>query len=855
MKRFQYPNGVFFAAALALAGASALQGCGGSEGGTKDATGTDGPGGRLDAGYRDAPSGPEVVRRDGPVTPLDTAPDQAGPGEEVASPPDAPPETDVPMPPVEAGQDQLPPPPDVPMGEPGRLDGGEPDVPRLPDGPRGEAGIPDAPAIDGAGIDSAPIEAGSPGLLTGWPTAGLDFGANPCGGETPAAKTFTLTNAGGTTVTLTQAKFTGDAGYTTDGEGKTIASGGTLVVTVLAPAVPETANIPTSYNDVLAVKTDIPGDDQHLIPVTQTAQGAILVWDTSPEFGAFGELSPGHSTSASFHVINMGNVTAEVALATTGDFAVTSQTPVTIAPASASDSVVAFNASTGGARAGTLSMSLATPVALCQPLPDPLTLTGTSINGALALSAVSLDFASECGAEAPASKTLTVTNTGVLELTWTAALEKGAESPFQISPTTSTLTPVDGGAEVSAVITVTPTTPSTATPITDNLIITTNAVGDTPHKVLITQTALGDVVSVVGSGSIDLGSVPIVSPQLTSEPVTVTLRNGANLNSAPAVLTLQMTGDNAAYFAVTPTQLTIAAGTEEEVSVTFSPGTNPGIVTSGNHVDLSATLHWQIGTEANCGAASGDVTASGTATLGQVSGIPGQLDFGLVNCGETGLQKQFTIVNSGSATYQITDVALVNSTYYTAEYPTLPKTMTPSDSMVVTVTPGQLPATMTTLPDHEKYDGRLTITTDILGDVPHEVNLLMGARGAIITTPLTPLDWNFGDTSVGQTLNFYIPVENAGNVPVTAALKEILIDEDQAGVFSLDSPAILPANQISSIVALFQPNEANSTFNATAKLVLSVASDAAFCQPLPAGWNSTDRNVSMHGSSLASTPQ
>jgi hypothetical protein len=295
--------------------------------------------------------------------------------------------------------------------------------------------------------------------------------------------------------------------------------------------------------------------------------------------------------------------------------------------------------------------------------------------------------------------------------------------------------------------------------------------------------------------------------------------------------------------------VTIPAGGQAAVNVTFSPGTNPAIVTTGGRVDLTASLHWNVGTEANCGFASGNVAANGTATLGQVSGIPGQLDFGLVNCGATGLQKQITITNAGSAAYQVTSIALASSTYYAVDFPALPRSLAPSGSMVVTVTPSAIPATVTTVPDHAKYDGRLTITTDILGDTAHEVALLMGAEGAIITNSPTPTDWTFGTTTAGQTSKFEIPAVNAGNVTVTPTLQGMITSK--AGVFYLANQTDLPGGQTANVVAIFQPTDPGTTYNATANLVLTVPDGEVFCQPLPAGWNSTSRNIHMQGQSAA----
>jgi hypothetical protein len=308
-----------------------------------------------------------------------------------------------------------------------------------------------------------------------------------------------------------------------------------------------------------------------------------------------------------------------------------------------------------------------------------------------------------------------------------------------------------------------------------------------------------------------------------------------------------MTGASAAYFTVTPAQVTIPAGGQAEVSVTFSPGTNPAIVTSGGRVELSATLQWHVGSEANCGFASGTIITNGTGTLGQVSGIPPQLDFGLVNCGATGLQKQITISNAGHAAYQVSGIALASSTYYAVDYPTLPKSLGPEESMIVTVTPVAIPATVTSVPDHDRYDSLLTITTNILGDVAHEVPLLMGAQGAIITNEPSTTNWNFVATSIGQAVQLLVPVKNDGNVPVTPELQNLI--SSKAGVFSLagGSLAVGQAN----IVALFQPTDPGITYTATASVALKVPEGAAFCRPLPAGWNSTTGNIHLQGQSLA----
>jgi hypothetical protein len=330
----------------------------------------------------------------------------------------------------------------------------------------------------------------------------------------------------------------------------------------------------------------------------------------------------------------------------------------------------------------------------------------------------------------------------------------------------------------------------------------------------------------------------------------LTVKNDANPNSEPASVTLSMTGPSAQYFTVDPASVTVPAGGQVDVNVTFSPGTSAAIVTGGaNHVDLAATLHWQIGSEVNCGTASGNIPATGTATLAMVSGIPGALTFGLVNCGSAAAAQQITVTNPGSASFQITDISSTNPTHYGVDYGTLPITVAAQGSAIITVTPADIPPVVTAVPDHPTYDGILVITTDAINDSPHSVALIMGAQGIIITNELWPTEWSFGTANVGATRKLNISIVNAGNASAQPSLVDPIYAGDQ--VFSLvPSQTIDPGT--SNIVARFQPTALDLTYTAAARLVITPATGQVFCAPLPAGWNSSTRNIHMQGMSASS---
>jgi hypothetical protein len=601
----------------------------------------------------------------------------------------------------------------------------------------------------------------------------------------------------------------------------------------------------------LTIQTDVPSDDQHLVNVTESAQGAVLAWKTTDTFGSFGSLPPGETTSDNFHVLNSGNLDAQVSLVATGAFSVTSTSPVTIAWGHSADGTVDFTApDAAGAAAGTLSLALATPVAICQPLPSPLPLTGSSINGAIALSVLSLNFATPCGASAT-NQSFTVTNTGTAAMTWAAAFEGVGGSIFHLSSSGATLAaPVNGNPEPTSQVTVSTDSPSSAMVVSGVIDISTNIIGDSVHHVTLTQTPLGDAVTVIAATALDFGSVPIASPAQQSTPITITVENHANPNSDAAAVTFSVTGGGAQYFTVDPSSVSVPAGGQVDVTVTLSPGANAAIVSSGNYLDLSATVHWQIGSEVNCGTASGDIPATGTATLAMVAGIPAAVDFSLVNCGATAAPQQIVVTNPGSASYRITDVTANHASYYVLDYSPVPITVAPAGSATITITPNAIPGTVDSVPDHATYDGTLVIATDAINDTPHTVDLTMGAKGVIITNELWPTEWSFGTANVGATRKLNVNIVNTGNTSAVAVLQDMIYAGAQ--VFSLvPGQTIVPA-QTSNIVAGFQPAENDLTYTASAKLVINPANGQVFCQPLPVGWNSTSRNIHMQGMSASS---
>lgn len=157
------------------------------------------------------------------------------------------------------------------------------------------------------------------------------------------------------------------------------------IVTVRPKAIPQTASTVTdAFGDTLILTFVGSGglvEEQHVVNLHQTARGAVLAFNpTVLSFVA----KWSQSTTKSFTLSNTGNLAATYLLAlggsSAGDYSVT---PVggTVAAADSALGDVKFSVaflSPGGARPGSLSVTVPSGTTLCAPLPTPITLSGTA---------------------------------------------------------------------------------------------------------------------------------------------------------------------------------------------------------------------------------------------------------------------------------------------------------------------------------------------------------------------------------------------------------------------------------------------------------------------------------------------
>jgi hypothetical protein len=141
--------------------------------------------------------------------------------------------------------------------------------------------------------------------------------------------------------------------------------------------------------------------------------------------------------------------------------------------------------------------------------------------------------------------------------------------------------------------------------------------------------------------------------------------------------------------------------------------------------------------------------------------------------------------------------------------------------------------------DPSPFTDTLTVTTDAALDTPHTVHLTEQARGAVITgAPPLATTWNFGQISLGSIGTFTSIINNKGNAPATVVLNGI----SQPSIFNVKGGTVTAAaNATTSIVGQFIPPSASGSWSDQGTLVVST--DTAFCEPLPAQWQTPTINV------------
>jgi hypothetical protein len=637
--------------------------------------------------------------------------------------------------------------------------------------------------------------------------APLDLGLAPCG-RAPVTKSVTLTNEGGGSLTFSASTGTQGAFSVSPGEGTLLA--GESATFVVAASAPATATAGAESLGQLVVTTSDAAHARFEVPLSMRAAGVTLT--LTPGVASFG-VGPLNAPAPTIPLTltNAGNVAATVTLAqpTDSQFSLTwsgSPSSISLAPGATADALTAgFTPTKTTPSSSPATVSVAE--AVCGASVVSIPMTGQGTNGSVGLSTTDVFFGTggrvNCGTKSP-DRTLKLRNTGNQSYAWTATLGKGTSSPFTVAPSSGTV-PANGG-EVTLTISTTAIpaeAPTADEAFGDTLFVATDVANDTSHPIALHQTANGARLS-FAPPAVDFGLVRVG----TAATAGFSVVNDGNVAAHLGLSTVNP------KFTLPSGMTTAPGGVSTLLQAEYAPGNTAGTDTATATVMLDAA-------DVLCAPLPAGLGLSGVGTSGSVSYAPASLDFGSVNCGATASAKTVTFKNDGNQAYTVA-IALgggTSSPYTVAMNPVSGMAATDGGTVVVTVTPKQIPQTSPVTPNF--FGDTLTVTTDVNGDTPHDIPLRQTARGAIFQISSTSLA--FGSIPVGVSASAQFSATNNGNAAGT------LTFAPQNAVFTLPATATVGPGASSVLTGQFAPTSA-TVYSDTAALGTS---STVLCAPLP----------------------
>jgi hypothetical protein len=660
-------------------------------------------------------------------------------------------------------------------------------------------------------------------------------GLVPCGSASPAAaQTFTITNTGNSVYHFTTSLGAGaNSNYAVSASSSQVIANSPVTITITPKnTIPTTSSTTQDlYSDTLTIATDIANDSTHIIALHQTAKGAIL--SISPGAYAFGNV-PSNSTSVNtFTVTNTGNATANVSLASSN----TAMFPVStgagpsavLADASNSANVTFTPGATPGNYTGNLTLSTGASDVLCAPNPGAVAMTGTGLSAAVGVSTGSLSFGNSsgsglthCGSTA-AVQTFALTNTGTQGYTFTAALSRGASSPYTLTNNCSGSV----AANATCVVTVTPQPIPAVSAVWPNLYgdlltVTTDASGDSPHYVALSQTAQGAIISGEAS-NLDFGGI---QAGLSSE-FRYSFTNSGNLGAS---LGLALATGTA--FTRLDSNLGIGANNTAQTYIRFQPGTSLGGFSDKLLLTTATPLCSPL-PFADTSAGTNYISLVGTSTALKTDQTHTSVDFGVMNCGATATPVQSVVFDAGAVPYTYT--AKLGKTGANAIFSIdqTGGTVAASTPLKINVTALVIPQTVPAVNvTQHGMDDVLTITTNLTGDSPHHIFLQKTPGGGVLSAYPSTIAMPATKVSSSTTVNGGFVLVNTGTLAVTGTAA--LVSDTTNFSARLQSQTVAPYGRTDTGNVTFMP-----AGTGTKPSTLTFTTSQLLCQPLPAPLNIT----------------
>jgi len=541
----------------------------------------------------------------------------------------------------------------------------------------------------------------TPGTLAPNPSS-LAFGSIQVSSN--GSQSETLTNTGGSTVTISQATASG-AGFSVSGLTLPVVLAANQSVTFNATFAPTGAG---GASGALSIVSDA-SNSALSIPLSGTGTTAGSL-SPNPGSANLGNVTVGNNQTVPVTVTNTGGVgvTLSSAAASGSGFSVTGPNlPMTVNAGQGATFNLVFTPSTAGAASGALTInSNANNPTLSVPV------AGTGVApGQLGPNPSSFSFGN---IQVAASKSLTgsLTNSGGSSLTISAASASGTE--FSLSGLTLPLT-LNAGQSTSFTVLFSPTTSGAAT---GNVSITSD--GANPNLSLplsgtgVTQGALAASPTNLAFGSVQVSNS-------TSLPETLTNTGGSTISISQANLT-------GAAFSVSGLTLPLSLTANQSVtfSVTFTPAS-------------AGAANGSLSVVSNASNSTLNIALSGTGTAaGQLAVSPTSLSFGSVTVGASSPLNGSLTASGASVT--VTSASLNNGEFVLSGI-SLPATLTAGQSapFTVTFTPQASGAT----------SGSLSFSSNATNSPAAQS---MTGTGATPTQHTADLTWNSSNNAVGYNV-------------------------------------------------------------------------------------------------------
>ncbi len=601
-------------------------------------------------------------------------------------------------------------------------------------------------AVSGNGV--------TPGALSANP-ASLSFGSVQVGNN--ASLSETLTNTGGSNVTISQATVTG-SGFSITGLTLPVTLAASQSVTFTAKFAPAAAG---AVSGNLAIVSDAANSPLN-IPLSGTglAPGSLTA---NPSSVNFGNVIIGNSQTVPVTVTNTGgvSVTISAAAATGTGFSFTGPNlPATLGAGQSATFNATFSPSAAGSHSGTLTI---TSDANNPTLAIPLFGVGVT-QGQITPNPASLSFGNVV---VGSSKTLTetLTNSGGSSLTISAASASG--TGFSLTGLALPLI-LNAGQSTSFTVQFAPTAAGAAS---GNVSITSN--GANPNlDIPLSGTGVTPGTLAANPASLSFGSVQVGSSASLSETLT---------NTGGSTVTISQANVTGAGFSVTGLALpaTVAPSQSVTFSVKFAPVTAGAV--SGNLAIVSDASNSPLNIA---------LSATGVAQ-GQITPNPASLSFGNVVVGSSKTLTE-TLTNSGGSSLTIS-AATASGSGFSLSGLVLPLTLNAGQSTSFTVQFAPAAA--------GAVSGNVSITSN--GANPNLNIALSGAGVAPGTLSANPTSLSFGSVQVGSSASLSETLTNTGGSAVT--ISQANVTGAGFSITGLTLPATLTAGQSVTFTVKFAP--------------------------------------------------